>query len=119
MGPNNSRATSFKIAFLGLWHALSTQKNFQIQVFITFAVVLAAWIFSFSRIEWLILLLIIVVVLTAELINTVVEVVVDIAVREQLLPEAKIAKDVSAAAVLLTSIGAVIIGVLLFVPHFG
>lgn len=114
---NRSRVESFKYAFTGLVHALSYHKNFQIQVAIGLLVLLGAWLLEFSRSEWLILLLVIALVLTAELINTVVEIVVDLAVKEQLLPEAKLAKDVAAGAVLLMSIFAIIIGFLLFLPH--
>ena len=114
---SRSRLESFKIAFTGLIHALSYHKNFQIQVAICIVVLLGAWFFGFTRIEWLISILTIGLVLASELINTVVEVVVDLAVKEQLLPDAKLAKDVSAAAVLLMSIFAAVIGLLLFLPH--
>ncbi|MDP2720414.1 MAG: diacylglycerol kinase family protein [bacterium] len=109
---------SFRTAFSGLSHALNTQKNFQLQVFIGLVTVLAAWFLDFTRIEWLILIITISLVLVAELLNTVVEVVVDLAVKEKLLPDARLAKDVSAAAVLLLSIFAVFVGLLLFIPHF-
>ncbi len=108
---------SFKVAQQGLRHALVSQRSFQIQVVIGLLVLLAAWILEFNRIEWLILVITVALVLTAELLNTVVEVVVDLAVREKLLPDAKLAKDVSAAAVLLLSALAVIVGLILFVPH--
>jgi len=65
----------------------------------------------------LILVIITGLVLFAELFNTVVEIVVDLAAKEKLIPEAKLAKDVSAAAVLLISIFAVIVGLILFIPH--
>ena len=114
---NRTRAQSFSIAFSGLSHALNTQKNFQLQVFIGLVTVVAAWFLDFTRIEWLILIITTSLVLVAELLNTVVEVVVDLAVKEKLLPDAKIAKDVSAAAVLLISAFSVIVGLILFVPH--
>ncbi len=117
MQSNTSRAKSFKYAFSGLSHTFTTQKNFQIQVGITLLVVLAAYLLSFSRGEWLVLILTIGLVLAAELLNTVVEIVIDLAVKEKLLPEAKIAKDVSAGAVLLISLVSIIVGLLLFVPH--
>ena len=114
---NPSRINSFKVAHQGLKHALVSQRSFQIQVAIGILVLLAAWILEFNRIEWHILVITVALVLTAELLNTVVEVVVDLAVREKLLPDAKLAKDVSAAAVLLLSILAVVVGLILFVPH--
>ena len=116
---NKSRFFSFKIACWGLRHAISSQRNFRIQILIGIVVLIAAWFFKFSRIEWLILILTIGLVLASELINTVVEVVVDLAVKEQLIPDAKIAKDVSAAAVLLMSAFAALIGLILFIPHLG
>ena len=115
---NKSRTESFRTALSGLAHALNTQKNFQLQVLIGLVTVLVAWFLDFTRIEWLILIITIALVLVAELLNTVVEVVVDLAVKEKLLPDARLAKDVSAAAVLLLSIFAVFVGLLLFIPHF-
>ncbi len=112
-----NRIKSFKFAFSGLLHTFSTQTNFQIQLFIGLIATLGAIYFQFSRIEWLILIITIALVLTVEILNTVVEVVVDLAVKEQLLPDAKIAKDVAAAAVLLMAIFSVIVGIVLFFPH--
>jgi diacylglycerol kinase len=115
---SKTRIESLRFASGGLKHAIYNQRNFQIQIIFGLIVIAAAWFLNFSRIEWLILILTIGLVLASELINTVVEVVVDLAVKERLLPDAKIAKDVAAAAVLLTSIFSVIIGLILFVPHF-
>src|SRR3989344_6810335 len=112
-----NRINSFKFALSGLLHTFSTQANFQIQLFIGLVALLGAIYFQFSRFEWLILIITIALVLTAEILNTVVEVVVDLAVKEKLLPDAKIAKDVSAAAVLLMSIFSVVVGLILFLPH--
>ena len=108
---------SFKYAFSGLFHALKEGRNFRIQVMVGLLVIILAWIFNFTRFEWSILLITISLVLTAELLNTVIELVVDLAVKERILPKAKIAKDVSAASVLLISIFALIVGLVLFVPH--
>lgn len=118
MKETKSRKKSFEFAWEGLKHAFLTQTNFQIQLcFGLLALILAYWL-QFSRIEWLILIVAVGLVLTAELLNTVLEVVVDLAVKEKLLPDAKIAKDVSAAAVLLISLISVIVGLILFLPHF-
>lgn len=114
---NKSRLISFQFAGSGLKHAIFTQANFQIQLTIAMVVLILAWILNFNRIEWLILIITIGLVLTAELLNTVIEVVVDLAVEEKLLPEAKLAKDVSAAAVLLISIVSLLVGLILFLPH--
>ena len=117
MEKNTSRIKSFHFAVSGLNHAFYSQKNFQIQVAVGLVVILLAWLFGFSRWEWVVLVILIGLVLTAELLNTVIEVVIDLAVKEQLLPEAKIAKDVAAASVLLMSFVSVVGGLLLFWPH--
>ena len=114
---NKTRTDSFRTAFSGLSHAVGSQKNFQIQLAIGAVVLIAALWLGFTRVEWVGLIISISLVLAAELLNTVVEVVVDLAVKERLLPDAKIAKDVSAAAVLLISAFSVIIGLILFVPY--
>ena len=98
-------------------HAFYTQTNFQIQLTCAIVVLSLAFVFRFNRFEWLILIITVGLVLVAELLNTVVEVVVDLAVQEKLLPEAKIAKDVSAAAVLLMSLVSIVVGIILFWPH--
>lgn len=117
MRQNISRIKSFQVASSGLKHAFFTQANFQIQFAVGVVVLVLAYLLNFTHFEWLVLILTIGLVLVTELLNTVVEVVVDLAVQEKLLPEAKIAKDVSAAAVLLISIVSVIVGLILFLPH--
>lgn len=117
MNKDKSRIKSLRFATDGLKHAFTTQTNFQIQVVIGVLVFLLAFCFNFNRYEWLILILTVGFVLAGELLNTVVEVVIDLAVKEQLLPDAKIAKDVSAAAVLLISFVSILVGLVLFLPH--
>jgi diacylglycerol kinase len=77
-------------------------------------IALAFWV-NVSRIEWVILILTIAAVWTAELTNTAIETVVDLASPEQ-KPLAKIAKDVAAGAVLVTAIAAILVGLLLLGP---
>ena len=114
---DGKQINSFKYAFNGLYHALKKGRNFRIQAFVGLVVIFLAWLFSFTRFEWSILLIAISLVLTVELLNTVIELVVDLAVEEKILPKAKIAKDVAAASVLLISIFSAIVGLVLFIPH--
>lgn len=81
------------------------------------AIVLALGLFlGLSRVDWLFLLLAIALVLVAEMLNTAVEVVVDL-VSPDFHPLAGRAKDVAAGAVLLAALHAVVAGVLIFGPH--
>jgi len=62
---------------------------------------------------WAVLTLLVVMVLAAEMVNTMVEALVDLVTTEY-HPLAKVAKDVAAGVVLLTAIGAVVVGLLIF-----
>lgn len=113
----SEQINSFRYATQGLYHALKEGRNFRIQAFLGVVVLFLAWVYHFDRFEWSILLITISLVLTAELLNTVIELLVDLAAREKILPKAKIAKDVSAASVLVISVFAAIVGLVLFIPH--
>jgi len=88
----------------------------RVHLTIAFLAILTGLILRISAIEFAILFLTIAIVLIAEMLNTVLELCVDLA-SPQYHPLAKIAKDVSAGAVLLSAIFAVIIGLFIFVPH--
>lgn len=106
---------SFKHAATGFKTAVTTQPNFRFHLFAALVVTLAGFIFSVSITEWLALVMVIFLVIMAELFNTSIEAVVDL-MTEQHNHYAKIAKDVSAAAVLLAAIGSVFVGVIIFLP---
>lgn len=100
----------------GLRYATRTQRHMRIHwVASALAVAAAAWL-GFSGTEWAVLALLIAGVLSAELLNTAVECVVDLVSPEQ-HPLAKAAKDTAAAAVLVIAAAAVVIGAILFLPH--
>ena len=71
-----------------------------------------------SPVELALIVLTISVVLAAEALNTALETVCDL-VSPAYHPLVKRAKDASAAAVLVTAIGSVLVALLLFVPHLG
>ena len=107
---------SFKHAMEGIQYALNNDQNLVIHFFIAFFVILISILLDVSPFEMGILGVTILVVISAEMINSAIEKMVDLITKEH-HTEAKIAKDVSAGMVLLSSIGAVIIGILIFVPY--
>ncbi|MDP2930045.1 MAG: diacylglycerol kinase family protein [bacterium] len=115
MSKKHSLLKSFTYAFEGLATAFRNEPNFKIQVVIAILCLLLAVVFKLSFSEIAILILTIGLVLILELINTTMEALVDL-VSEEVKPKAKIAKDVSAAAVLLSAILSVIVGIFLFLP---
>jgi len=110
-----TRWRSFSHAFSGLAYVFRTQKNAWIHALATVLATAAGFWLQISRAEWAVLALTITAVWTAECFNTAIEAVVDLA-SPQLHPLAKIAKDSAAASVLVTAIGSVMVGILLFGP---
>ena len=72
-------------------------------------------ILKISRIEWIICIILFGFVISLELVNTAIENAVDL-ITQEINPKAKIIKDVSAGAVLVAAITAVIAGLIIFVP---
>lgn len=110
-----SRVRSFGHAFQGWWYVLRTQRNAWLEVGIACAVFAVSTWLRLDSVGWAIIVLTTALVFAAEFFNTAVEVIVDLVSPEH-HPLAKIAKDVGAAAVLVTAFGAVVIGLLLLAP---
>lgn len=115
MGLKHSTAKSFYYAFQGLKVSLKQEPNLRIHVFFAvFAISMGAFL-GLSSLEWLMLSITIFLVIILELINTVLEALVDI-VSPEIKDKAKVAKDVSASAVLLGAFFSIIVGLILFGP---
>lgn len=104
-------SAAFGYAWAGLTAAWQTQRNVRIQLVLAAIVVVAGLVFHLAALGWAAIALATAFVLAAELLNTALEAVVDLASPEY-HPLAKRAKDVAAAAVLVASVGAVAAGVL-------
>ncbi len=111
-----SRIRSFGYAFSGIRSMLVTQKNAWIHALATLVVVACGFIFRINQFEWCWILLAIVTVWTAEALNTAFEFLADVA-SPSFHPKVKKAKDISAAAVLITAAGALLIGLIIFIPY--
>lgn len=107
---------SFHYAFAGIWYAARYNQNMRIHFIAAILVLVAAYFFKVTGIEMAVLGIMILLVIAAEMINTAIEEMVDLITKEH-HEEAKVAKDVSAGMVLVTAIGAVIIGLFIFIPH--
>lgn len=110
------RIRSFKYAFDGIWAMLKSQQNAWIHAFATVAVIIAGFIFGVSSAEWCWLVLAIMAVWMAEAFNTAIEFIADVASPE-FHPLVKKAKDVAAGGVLISAIGALIIGIIVICPY--
>ena len=107
---------SFKYAFNGICYVLKTSRNFKIQLIFAVASLIIGFLLKISQSNYVILFATIISVLILEILNTSIESIVDLIVKKEFNRLAKISKDTSAGAVLLTSINSVIIALYIFVP---
>ena len=107
---------SFKYAIEGIWTSFKTERNMKIHIFIMILAIIAGIILKINKSEWIICIILFAIVIGSELFNTSIETIVDMVMPEK-NEKAKIAKDVSAGAVLVVAIGAAIIGLVIFVPR--
>ena len=107
---------SFGFALHGLQTVFRFEQSFRLQCVAGIVVILFSFFLRISRNEFIIIMLLIAAVLTLEVINSIFERLVD-AFKPRIHPLVKEVKDMMAAAVLLTSLFALVIGVLIFYPY--
>ena len=104
---------SFNYALEGIIHVLRTQRNLRIHFAIAIIVIAAAATLGVERLELIALLIVIAFVLVAEMVNTAIEGAIDVSTTS-FDPNAKLAKDVAAGAVLIATVNAIAVGYLVF-----
>lgn len=104
---------SFNYAIEGLKHALKTQRNMRIHFIVGAGVIAVGLIVSLPPVEFILLLSAITLVILAEMFNTALELAVDIFMKE-FHHMAKMAKDIAAGCVLISTVYAIIVGYLIF-----
>jgi len=109
---------SFNYAFEGIIHVLRTQRNLRIHFLAAVCVFAGAVAVGVSRLQLIALVLAIAFVLVAEMLNTAIEGVIDVSTTS-FDPNAKLAKDIAAGAVLIASITAIAVGFLVFQSAVG
>ena len=107
---------SLRWAVRGLYYAFRTQRNFRIELALAVCTLALGLFFGIARAEWSIILLSVCLVLASELANTALEYMVDL-YEKKFDYLAMMAKDIAAACVLLSSIHALVQGVLVFGPY--
>lgn len=104
---------SFVYAGRGIIYCIRHERNIRIHIIALLYVLYFSTFYDFSKAEYAVLILTCVVVVALELINTAIEVVID-----KMSPKfnvfAMIGKDIAAGGVLVGAIGAIIVGIILF-----
>lgn len=116
MDQKNIHVVSFKYAFEGLVSALKQEPNLKFHLLTGILVIIISFILNISKLDFIIIILLIGLVISVELTNTAIEAVVDHVIKTN-HPGAKLAKDISAGAVLIAAITAAVVGLLIFTPY--
>lgn len=120
-GSNREHPTfirSFGYAIEGFRTAVATERNIKVQLLVGMLAVVAGVVLRIDALSWVLVLLCIGLVLFAELVNTSIEAIVDLATQD-LHPLAKRAKDIAAASVFTLSITAAVVGIIVFARALG
>ena len=110
-----ARFKSITHAWRGLGILIRTTHNFWVQIFIGIVVIKMGVLFKISHIEWILLVFAIGFVMVTEALNTAFEIDIDLT-SPNYHPYARDTKDVAAGAVLLSVLGAGIVGLIIFLP---
>lgn len=116
MDQKNIHVVSFKYAFQGVMTALKQEPNLKFHFLAGVLVIILAFLLNFSIEDWITIIILIGLVISVELTNTAIEAVVD-GFTQNHHPGAKLAKDISAGAVLIAAATAAIVGILIFLPY--
>ncbi len=111
----NKFLRSLNFAFKGFSEAFKSELNLKIHLSVTFITVAAGLLLHLSLIEWGLIIFSIALVISAELMNTSIEVLTDLISPEYSRAAGKV-KDIAAAAVLVTAVAAVLVAILIFYP---
>lgn len=110
-----ARLRSTNHAWRGIGVLFKTTHNIWVHVFCTFLVLYLGFSLNISNIEWVAIVFAIGLVFVSEAFNTAIEVDMDLT-SPNYHPYAKDTKDISAGAVLISVLFAIIIGLIIFLP---
>lgn len=108
---------SIRDAGKGIVFVFKTEQNFRVQTTMAILVLVLSFVFSLRTWEIILIILLVMMVMTMEMLNTAVEKFADL-LMPRLHHYIYVIKDVMAGAVLLTSLGSAVVGVMIFWPHF-
>ena len=110
------RMHSFQYAINGLKEFISSEHHARIHILLMLAAIAFGLLLKINNTEWLMLIVVISMVFISEMINTSIEKICNY-IQPEIHPDIKIIKDISAGAVMIASLGALIIGCIIFLPN--
>lgn len=112
-----ARIKSFSYAFAGIAVLIKSQHNAWIHLLVAIVVISCGLFFQIDSVEWCLIIFAILTVLVSEALNTAIEFLCD-ASSPAPHPLIQKSKDVAAGAVLISAMGAIIVGLIIFLPYF-
>ena len=106
---------SFVIGFCGFVHAVKAEQNMRIHCLAAISVSVAGFLVALTACEWIVILLCVGLVISAECMNTALELLAD-RISPELHPLIKQAKDCGSAALLVLATTASLVGLIVFIP---
>jgi diacylglycerol kinase (ATP) len=107
---------SANFAIEGILHGAKTQRHLRYHFFSTAFVLFLSFLLGVTRMEFVAISLAVMLVITAEMLNSAIEVVVDI-LSPEYSEKARVAKDIAAGAVLISAFGAAVLGYIILFPY--
>jgi undecaprenol kinase len=107
---------SFTYAFRGLGKTWREEQNLRVELIIAIIVIILGFIFQIKLIEWALLAIVIALVVLMELVNSAIERIAD-ALKPRIHTYIMEVKDIMAATVMVSALLAVIVGLIIFLPH--
>ena len=107
---------SFKYAWKGICACVGKEQNLDFHLLVMVLVIIAGFYFGITRMEWVAVILCFGLVIGAELFNSAVERLTNLAHPDYSELAGKV-KDIAAGAVLVTAIAAAVVGLIIFVPY--
>ena len=110
-----NRIKSIGFAFKGAYHLIKNEASIKVQFAIGIVMTIAGFYFQLSTFEWIIQILVITLIMAIEGINTAIEEIADF-MHPEFHKKIGLIKDISAGAVFIFAVGAIIIGLIIYLP---
>jgi diacylglycerol kinase len=107
---------SFTYAFRGLFKIFREEQNLQVQSIVAILIIILGFVLRIKLLEWCAVLISIALVILMETINSAVERLSDV-LKPRIHTYIKEIKDIMAAAVMISAILAIVVGLIVFIPH--
>jgi diacylglycerol kinase len=107
---------SFIYAFRGLIKTWREEQNLRVESIIAIIIIGLGFVFQIKSVEWALLAIVIALVILTELLNSAVERIAD-ALKPRIHTYIMEVKDIMAAAVMIASLLAIVVGLIIFIPH--